>query len=96
MPIAVVDRQLSAEEHAQQLQQVRCSWQLAAVLEFLHVFSIHLQLRDSFTPEELEVAIVADTGQNGLLANLHQVRQPAMSCYCWLQAHLGLHLFSVK
>lgn len=69
----MVDRQLSAEDHAQQLQQVRRMWQLAAVLEFLHVFSMHLQLRDSFTPEELEVAIVAETGQTGMLAALHQV-----------------------
>lgn len=69
----MVIRQLLAEEHAQQLQQVRRMWQLAAVLEFLHVFSMHLQLRDSFTPEELEVAIVAETGQTGMLAVLHQV-----------------------
>lgn len=70
---AVIDRQLAATEHAQQMQQVRCMWQLAAVLEFLHVFSAHLQLRDNFTPEELEYAIVAETGQTGILANLHQV-----------------------
>ena len=48
-------------------------WQMAAVLEFLHTFSLQLQLRGSFTPEELEVAIVSEAAQTGLLANLHQV-----------------------
>ena len=48
-------------------------WQMAAVLEFLHTFSLYLQLRGSFTPEELEVALVSETAQTGLLANLHQV-----------------------
>lgn len=48
-------------------------WQMAAVLEFLNAFSLHLQLRGSFTPEELEVAIVSEAAQTGLLANLHQV-----------------------
>ena len=49
-------------------------WQMAAVLEFLHTFSMHLQLRGSFTPEELEVAIVSEVAQTGLLAILHQVQ----------------------
>ena len=83
----MVNRKLSAEEHAQQLQQVQCMWQLAAVLEFLHVFSMHLQLRDSFTPEELEVAIVAETGQTGMLAVLHQVH-PQCSALAVLR-HVG-------
>ena len=51
-------------------------WQMAAILEFLHTFSLHLRLRGSFTPEELEVAIVSETAQTGLLANLHQVLHP--------------------
>ena len=51
-------------------------WQMAAVLEFLHTFSLHLRLRGSFTPEELEVAIVSETAQTGLLANVHQVTHP--------------------
>lgn len=51
-------------------------WQMAAILEFLSTFSLHLRLRGSFTPDELEVAIVSETAQTGLLANLHQVRYP--------------------
>lgn len=70
---AAVERQLTAEQHAEQLRQVQSMWQMAAVLEFLHTFSLYLQLRGSFTPEELEVAIVSETDQTGLLANLHQV-----------------------
>jgi len=64
---------LTAEQHAEQLRQVQSMWQMAAVLEFLHTFSLYLQLRGSFTPEELEVAIVSEAAQTGLLANLHQV-----------------------
>ena len=48
-------------------------WQLATILEFLHVFSAQLRISDTFTPEELEVAIVSEAGQTGMLANLHQV-----------------------
>ncbi len=70
---AAVERRLTAEQHAEQLRQVQSMWQMAAVLEFLHTFSLYLQLRGSFTPEELEVAIVSETAQTGLLANLHQV-----------------------
>ena len=73
---AAVERHLSQQEHAEQLQQVQSMWQMAAIMEFLHTFSLHLRLRGSFTPEELEVAIVSETAQTGLLANLHQVRQP--------------------
>ncbi|DBA82749.1 hypothetical protein WJX77_007341 [Trebouxia sp. C0004] len=67
-----VERRLTAEQHAEQLRQVQSMWQMAAVLEFLHTFSLYLQLRGSFTPEELEVAIVSEAAQTGLLANLHQ------------------------
>jgi len=70
---AAVERHLTAEQHAEQLRQVQSMWQMAAVLEFLHTFSLYLQLRGSFTPEELEVAIVSEAPQTGLLANLHQV-----------------------
>lgn len=73
---AAVERHLSQQEHAEQLQQVQSMWQMAAILEFLHTFSLHLRLRGSFTPEELEVAIVSETAQTGLLANLHQVMHP--------------------
>lgn len=76
MHAAAVERHLSQQEHAEQLQQVQSMWQMAAILEFLHTFSLHLRLRGSFTPEELEVAIVSETAQTGLLANLHQVRHP--------------------
>ncbi|KAL3157904.1 hypothetical protein ABBQ32_012312 [Trebouxia sp. C0010 RCD-2024] len=67
-----VERHLTQHEHAEQLRQVQSMWQMAAILEFLHTFSLHLRLRGSFTPEELEVAIVSETAQTGLLANLHQ------------------------
>ena len=73
---AAMERHLSQQEHAEQLQQVQSMWQMAAILEFLHTFSLQLRLRGSFTPEELEVAIVSETAQTGLLANLHQVRHP--------------------
>lgn len=76
MHAAAVERHLSQQEHAEQLQQVQSMWQMAAILEFLHTFSLHLRLRGSFTPEELEVAVVSETAQTGLLANLHQVRHP--------------------
>lgn len=73
LAVAAVERQLTTEEQGEQLQQVQSMWQMAAVLDFLHVFSLQLQLRGSFTPEELEVAIVCEPAQTGLLANLHQV-----------------------
>ena len=73
LPAAAVERHLTQQEHAEQLRQVQSMWQMAAILEFLHTFSLHLRLRGSFTPEELEVAIVSETAQTGLLANLHQV-----------------------
>ena len=71
--VAAIERHLTAEEHAQQLQQVQSMWQTASILEFLHTFSAYLNIRGSFTPEELEVALVSDIAQTGLLANLHQV-----------------------
>ena len=73
VPAAAVERQLTQQEQAEQLRQVQSMWQTAAVLEFLNAFSLHLHLRGSFTPEELEVAIVSEAAQTGLLANLHQV-----------------------
>lgn len=74
LPAAAVERHLTQQEHAEQLRQVQSMWQMAAILEFLHTFSLHLRLRGSFTPEELEVVIVSETAQTGLLANLHQVK----------------------
>lgn len=76
---AAVERHLTAEQHADQLRQVQSMWQMAAVLEFLHTFSMYLQLRGSFTPEELEVALVSEVAQTGLLAILHQVQLLAAS-----------------
>lgn len=76
---AAVERHLTAEQHADQLRQVQSMWQMAAVLEFLHTFSMYLQLRGSFTPEELEVALVSEVAQTGLLASLHQVQLLAAS-----------------
>ncbi|PAN44477.1 hypothetical protein PAHAL_9G046400 [Panicum hallii] len=48
--------------------RLRCMWELASVLNFLHVFRPLLNIAVEFTAEELEDAIIAP---NGTLDNVH-------------------------
>ncbi|GBF99240.1 hypothetical protein Rsub_11765 [Raphidocelis subcapitata] len=64
-------RELSQAEAAAELAEIRDMWETAAVLRFLAAFKAHLGLSSPFSADELEEALVAATGDCGLLAELH-------------------------
>ncbi len=74
---AVLTREVPPEREAAELDALQRSWELAAVMDFLELFRGDLRLGGAgFTWAQLERALVLAPGRDGLLAELHIVRNP--------------------
>ncbi|GMH35160.1 hypothetical protein BSKO_03028 [Bryopsis sp. KO-2023] len=68
--IAVPEASRGARDVAKELQNIQGMWEMAEILEFLHVFKSILQMPTIFSADALEEAIVQSPGP-GLLASIH-------------------------
>uniref|UniRef100_A0A061QXF9 Ddt domain-containing protein n=1 Tax=Tetraselmis sp. GSL018 TaxID=582737 RepID=A0A061QXF9_9CHLO len=64
-------RERSEEEIAAEMAELKSMWEMAAVLDFLHIFRREVNAKAAFTAEELERDLVVSDGRQGLLADLH-------------------------
>ena len=70
----VLRRQVaSAEETEAEVRAVQGMWEMAAVLDFLHLFRRQLKLQRQFAAGELERVLVTSPGDGGVLADVHIV-----------------------
>ena len=60
----------SEEDVEKEIQELRAMWEMAAIIDFLHLFREQLKLR-AFTAAELERVLVTSAGDEGLLADIH-------------------------
>ena len=79
----------SEEELQAQLLDIRSMWEMAAILDFIHLFRPQLRLSRAFTADELERVLVTSSGEDGLLADLHVVRARLCPCCCPAAAAVG-------
>ena len=79
---------MPAELEREQKENLKTSWEIAAVLDFLAVFRPYLNLEHlNFSAEELESCIVLNNGTSGLLPEIHIV-----SCLLFLLLPSRLYL----
>ena len=71
---AVLARPVPKEREERERAELQCSWEMAAVLDFLNLFRRELGLSSSFSWDELENALILSPGDQGLLCWLHIVR----------------------
>lgn len=64
---------LSPAAIASEIEGIHGMWEMASVLDFMHLFRKQLKLQRQFAAEELERVMVTSPGDGGLLADVHIV-----------------------
>ena len=64
---------LSADGIASEIEIIHGMWEMASILDFMHLFRKQLRLQRQFGADELERVIVTSPGDGGLLADVHIV-----------------------
>jgi hypothetical protein len=62
---------LTAEAIEEEMASIQIMWEMAAILDFFHLFRKQLKLTRQFAASDLERVLVTSPGDTGLLADIH-------------------------